>query len=387
MTLGRRAIFVPAVSPLFFSPWKNDLRFNGHDYKWWTADSFFQYPYALISAPIGMKNAIYWRDEVGYPRDGILMTDSGGFQIASSNQKGKPAKISPRASLRWQEKNADIAFNLDVPLLDDNDFNVNLRKSLENYALFAKERENYEMKLYNVLHGHNIHHFEKWLAAASSFEFDGWAIGSGSNIYVKILAYLVLHEHDAPNLQGNIHFFGTSCLSSMLAFSMLSKHFDTAITFDASTYILGARLRKWLTPMSVRHYIDVGRIAENRMEVNPCRCPVCKVCTIDDIYSQTNPATPMLLSLHNLNQFIVVNDFINRLVEDNDALQQYAESNGELELIQNVSGMFERYERGGYNDVYERYKAILDKKPKKPIKKVSFPQTRLPTIVSSPVSG
>jgi tRNA-guanine family transglycosylase len=334
-----------------------------------------------------MKSAIYWRDEVGYPRDGILMTDSGGYQIGSSNRSGKSAKISPRASLRWQERNADIAFNLDVPLTNDSDFEVNLQKSLENYALFARERENYEMKLYNVLHGHNLIQFENWLSTVRDFEFDGWAIGSGSNIYVKVLAYLVLHEQDAPNLNGNIHFSGTSSLTSMLAFSMLSNRFSTSITFDSSSYITGAKYRDWLPPMSIRQPVQVGKAAQNRMEVNPCGCPICRVCTIDDLYSQTNRATPMLLSLHNLYQFIAVNDFINRLVEDEDALQQYAESNRELKLVQNIDGMFEEYDRNGYHGVYDRYKAILEKKPEKPTKKVSSPPTILPAIASNPVPG
>lgn len=358
MTLDRRAIFVPAVSSSFFSAWQKDLRFSGRNYKWWTANSFFQYPYALISAPIGFKSAIFWRDEVGYPKDGLLMTDSGGYQIGS-NRQGM-AEFSPIVSLRWQERNADIAFNLDVPLSANSGFESSLEKSLENYTLFERERENFSMKLYNVLHGDNIHQFERWLAATRDFKFDGWAVGSSSNTYEKVLAYLILHERDAPNLQGNIHFFGTSSLRNMLAFAVLSKHFNTAITFDSSSYLEGAKRRRWLQPMSARHLVNVGRNAVSRMEVNPCRCPVCRACSIDDLYCVSNHnVTPMLLSLHNLYQFIAVNDEVNRTVENEDALVRYAEARNELKLVQNITGMLDQYDREGYHSVYERYRSLL----------------------------
>ena len=311
------------------------------------------------------------------------MTDSGGFQIASDSRKGKPATVLPRASLRWQERNADIAFNLDVPPVKDSEFEDNLQESLKNYALFAKERENHEMKLYNVLHGNTLHQFEKWLASTRSFDFDGWAIGSGSNIYTKLLAYLVLHEQDASNLHGNIHFFGTSSLTSMLAFAMLSKRFKTPVTFDSTSYLVGARFRKWLMPMSVGKFIDVGRKATDHIEVNPCKCPVCRLCTIEDLYSQTNSATPMLISLHNLYQFIKVNDRINRLVEDEDAFQQYAESSRESKLVLNIDGMLEEYERGGYRGVYNKYGAVLEKK--KPTRRASSPSIPSQIVAPSPV--
>jgi tRNA-guanine family transglycosylase len=358
MTLDKRAIFVPAVGPQFFSYWKKNLTYKGFDFKWFTASSFFQYRYALISASFGINNAWYWRDETGYPKDGLLMTDSGGYQIASYERKGMKAKISSEASLRWQENNSDIGFNLDVPLTD-NSFDACLNRSLANFQLFERKRRNYNMKLYNVLHGRDLQEIEAWYAAVKDFDFDGWAIGVKGNIYTQILAYLVLHEKDAPNLQDNIHIFGTANLQSMIALAMLSKHFNTAITFDSSTYSRASGFRDWYLPMDVRHKLSLGRNAERSMVFNPCKCPVCSNSTLDDLYSQIDPRTSLLIALHNLYQFIKVNEIIDMKVENEAAFQEYVEGVGEKKLVENINRMLEEYEFCGTKRVLKECKLFL----------------------------
>jgi len=377
MAREKRAIFVPAIGTQFVSAWRSNITYKGFNYAWWTAPSFFNYRYALISAPFGIKNDIWWRDQCGYPKDSLLMTDSGGFQICSSAKNGKPAPIGVNASLRWQEKNSDIAFNLDVPLVTNGAFDICLKKSLANFTTFERNRENYDMKLYNILHGRNLREIETWYIAVKDFDFDGWGIGIKGGIYKQVFAYLMLHEKDAPNLQDNMHLFGTSSLPCMLALAMLSKHFGTALTFDSSSYNTGARFRSFNLPLDVRHKKSFGREAE-RMMANPCHCPVCSSATLEDLYSQTNPATPLLLSLHNLYQYIEVNKIINEKVDDEEAIGQYAESWGELELVQNVHSMLEEYDHGGYRSVYERFKDLIEKTAKKNSSEgVSFDQSQL----------
>lgn len=306
MTLEKRAIFIPAVGPQFWGYWKNAFDYKGHDFKWFTESSLFSYPFAFVS--FGTKDTWYWRDESGYPEDGLIITDSGGFQIA----KGK--SICPEASLRWQEDNCDIGFNLDVPIINGGNLGTCLAKSVENFRFFEKKRKNYNMKLYNVLHGRTLQEIETWYNAVENFNFDGWAIGVKGTIYKQILGYMVLHEKDALNLENSIHLFGTSNLQSMLVLAMLSKHFDTAITFDSSSYSQGARVRDWYFPLSIRHSANFGKNAKKSMTAIPCSCPVCSHTTIEDLYSQTNPAAHLLIALHNLYQFIETNRLIDIMV-------------------------------------------------------------------------
>ncbi len=359
-SLEKRATFIPACGPQFFSYWKKKLMFNGKDLKWFSPASFFWYPYALINATSGIQNAWWWRDETGYPKDAIMMTDSGGYQVASCARKGKSAKIDAGSSLRWQEANSDIGFNLDIPVTTNDNFDVCLRKSKYNFDLFEKKRQNYNMKLYNVLHGRNLPEIEKWYNAVKDFDFDGWAIGIKGSIYKQILAYMVLHEKDALNLKDHMHIFGTSSLPSMFALDMLSKHFDTAITFDSSSYSRVSQYRNWYFPSSIRHAAHFGRNARKSMKAILCNCPVCSHVTIEDLYSQTTPTAPLLIALHNLYQYTEANRIIGIMVEDEEVLTDYAKSKGEFELIRTVDSMLDEYNRVGYQGTYEKFKDLIE---------------------------
>jgi queuine/archaeosine tRNA-ribosyltransferase len=375
MMLERRAVYCPAVGPQFYSYWKKDRRFNGRDYKWFTVDSLFRHPYTLVSFAHKGKDVWWWRDEVGY--DGLLLGDSGGFQIS----KGKDVCLE--ASLRWQEEVCDIGFILDVPPVED--FNASLKKTTENSAFFEKKRWNYDMKFYNVLHGNTLERQEIWFNAAKDFDFDGWSLGIKDNHYLRVLAYLLLHENEASNLQDNFHVLGTSSLDAMLVLSMLSKHFKTGITFDSATYSKTSAYRIWYQPLDIQRSINIGRNAKTSMTFNPCHCPVCSQASIKDLQSEDATAS-LLIALHNLYQFKKVNETICEKVEDEEALETYAMFIGKSELIHNINGMFEEYEHGGYGRVYEKYRAIIEGKQKERTKKAPSSPT-LQAIVSSPVLG
>lgn len=342
IALDNRAIYLPAVGTQFWGCWKKNLRHNGYDLKWFSPYSLFRHPYALISASFGIKNDLYWRDKCGYPKDCLLITDSGGFQIA----KGTPSPIGPNASLSWQELNANIGVVLDVPPRKNSDFGDCLKRSVENFKIFERNRENYDMKLYNVLQsGQTLTQMESWYDSVKSFDFDGWCL-SASNDEMQVLGYLMLHEQDAKDLHGHFHLFGRSSTRTMLTMAMLSKHFKTPITFDSSAYTMGSRYRQFYQPMNTKKIEKFGRTAE-RIEVNPCNCPVCSASTLDDLYSQTNPVTPVLLDLHNLYCLIGVNKKINSLVNDREALEAYAQSVGELKTVQYVQGLLDEYDSRG----------------------------------------
>lgn len=283
------------------------------------------------------------------------MTDSGGYQIA----QGKA--VCAEASLRWQEDNCDVGFNLDVPLTDRGHFDMCLRESVENFKVFEKKRKNYNMRLYNVLHGRSLPEIETWYGAVKDFNFDGWALGIKGTIYMQILAYLVLHENNALNLKDCFHLFGTSSVRSMLALAVLSKHFDTAITFDSSSYSRESKFRSWNFQGSIRHKAGFGRNAKRALKAIPCRCPVCSNATIEDLYKQTEPSVAhLLIAMHNLYQYIEINRNIGIMVDDDEVFRDYARSLGELELVQNVSEMLEEYESGGYQNVYEKFQGLIN---------------------------
>ena len=349
IALGKRATYIPAVGGGFWPRWQKNTRHDGYDLKWFSADSFFQYPYALISAYYGIDADWYWRHKSGYPKDYPLIGDSGGFQLINN-----PDAISPIASLKWQERNVDIGIALDVPTRKESNFVGCLKRSVKNFEVFERERENYQMKFYNVLQsGQNMTEMKMWYDATKGFcSFDGWCLSASSN-EMQVLGYLLLDEKGAKDLHGHLHLFGSSSPATMLTMAMLSKHFDTPITFDSTSYIGGSLQREFLRPMNTKDTIRFGKNKSTRLDVNPCHCPVCTHTTLDDLYSQTDPATPLLLDLHNMYQFIEVNNEINNLVrrDDPEALESYAHSVCELQTVRRVQTTLDKYESGELNSV------------------------------------
>lgn len=354
------AIFVPAQDLHNVNLWKHDLLINNYDNKFFTDRSFFKYNFLLINAYYQAKfNIENFRNIYKYPDDSILISDSGGFQMASFVTRQKSIDVNPLQILRWMENNrCDIAMNLDIPPWTN--FNASLKQSVENFKLFEINRKNYDMRLYNVLHGRNFSEIKQWYDAIKDFSFDGWAYGvkPSNNVYLQTIAYLFLHEKGVINLNTSFHMFGVSSIQNMLALSMTAKHFDSSITFDSSTYATGTRFRDFYLPRDVRHAIRFGRKHTKQMNGIPCDCPVCRTIRIKDLYSQDD-TTCSLLSLHNLYQFIEVNQMINSMVNDDDALHQYAISQSEGKTFDIINAMLLDYEKHDVSHVYNSFKHLM----------------------------
>jgi tRNA-guanine family transglycosylase len=357
MYLEKQANYIPAIGEQFISYWKRNHRYKNFDLKFFTEQSFFKYRYMLATAYYRItQNDNDHRST--YPDDAVFIADSGGYQMESFSRAGKNVDITPMQVLRWIENNSDIGMNLDVPPW--NTFKDPLKRSIENFALFEKNRVNYNFKLYNVLHGKSYEEINTWYNAVKKFNFDGWAIGidPATNIYLQIIGYMYLNEKDALNLNGFCHFFGMSGLQNMISLAMLSNYFDTAITFDSSSYNVGSRFRKFMLPNNIRYQWNMGREKPRKINNIPCNCPVCRNTTIEELYIQTDDMAPLLISLHNLYQYIETNKYVNTIVSDNDFLEEYALSVNELQLVKNINNMFLDYEKYNSEYVYEKYKPL-----------------------------
>ncbi len=353
------ACFVPALIGESIPRWKNNIHIGKYDLKYFTDKSFFKYGSLLTSAYYMVNSIQDFRIELDYPKNNLLIADSGGFQMASFARKHKKPNVTPTQILRWMESNADISMNLDVPPWDD--FNASLKQSVENFKYFQDNRLNYDMKLYNILHGKTFQEMHTWYESVKDFNFDGWAYGvkPADNIYLQALGYMLLNEFDAPHIKTNFHMFGVSGIKNMIALSMITNHFDSTITFDSSSYGLGMLIRRFHFPYDIRHGIEFGRDAKKTMTSIPCNCPVCRHVTINDLYDQESQVTGSLLSLHNLYQYIEVNRIINALVSDDYALDEYSKSVGEYETVLNIRKMLKDYETSGTGTVYNNFKSLM----------------------------
>jgi len=345
-----KAIYLPALAEQFGSVWKRGLKYKGkdgkeYDMKSFTKNSHFNYPYGLQSIYYA-KEGVYkncdnkdgntFRNAIGFSKDCLLMTDSAGFQIASFKKKGEKCGITALDSLRYQEANADIMINLDVPPnLDGNptyeSFMEALNTSVENFKLFEKERKNYDALLYNVLHGETLNLANIWYDKVKDFKNEGWAIGMKPPFDAMLQAFGFMFLWDKGEFEKEtckgIHFFGTSgkhvCPTLVYAASKLNK---IKVTYDSSSYNIGSIYRTYYLPFDMGPHLSFGdkfkRINPYLKEL-PCKCPVCQsICNVSDlnggdIYAGT------LISLHNMYQYIQYNDLLNSLVNDKELFLEY----------------------------------------------------------------
>jgi queuine/archaeosine tRNA-ribosyltransferase len=347
-----RAIYVPAIGEQFNSVWNRGLTYKGKsgqefDMKFFTEKSHFQMPAALQSIYYAIngvgKNAVgTYRDMIKYPHDKILFTDSAGFQIASFAKKGEVCNISPMDSLRIQEANADVGFNLDVPPnLDGNptyeQFSTALNISVKNFAMFEKERQNFKMSMLNVLHGETIPLMDLWYGKVKDFKFDGWAIGMKPPFdpMIQALGFMYLWEKGEFEKESckNIHFFGTSGkhVVPTIAYAAYKLQKKIMVSYDSSSYNIGSIYRTYYSPFDYGPHLAFGekfKLVNPKLQDLPCKCPVClnikdiQELNTTDIYAGT------LISLHNLYQYWYYNDVITSLVPNRDLFMEYLQKVG-----------------------------------------------------------
>ena len=359
--------YVPAIGDNIITKWTNGFRWQDKTLRFFERNqSFFYHPFSLMSAYYTVHNKEATRTNIGMPNDTILIGDSGGFQVLSFGKKGRQIDVTPTQILRWLEANVDIGMNLDSPP-DYDHFNDSLKFSVENFDYFEKNRLRYgDFKLYNVLHGNNLEHIDLWYNSVKRFNFDGWALGihPSTNIYLKLIAYLYLHEAGETSHLNSCHFFGVSGPTNMISLAMLSKHFDASLTFDSSSWSWGQRFRDYWFSNDIRHCVRLGRLFKNSMSGVPCDCPICKTLSLDMLYNQSDSITPFLLSFHNMYNYINTNRNINIMSDDYEVLQEYARSIGEEDVFHNTNNIIESYERFGIEKTYNKFKQLFSNRPK-----------------------
>jgi tRNA-guanine family transglycosylase len=357
--------YVPAMGDNIINTCKRGVTYKGKDFRFFDNNSFFHHDFLLMSAYYRVTDEDFnHKAEMNYNKNNIVISDSGGFQILTFGKKGKPVSVTPLQVLRWMENNSDIGMNLDVP--PARDFQGALQKSCENFKYFQDNRLNYDFALYNILQGRNLDQIKTWYNAVKAFKFDGWAIGvhPSTNVYLKVLAYLYLKEQGEENILTNCHFFGVSGPANMISLAMLAKRYDSALTFDSSSWSWGQRYRDWWFPLDVRHCVRLGRLFANKMNDIPCDCPVCQSMSIQELYDQSSPMTPLLLSYHDMYQYIEVNRMINCMVDDEETFLEYAKSIGEQNLVTTLTDLFETFESKGSEYTYQKYISLFSPLPK-----------------------
>jgi queuine/archaeosine tRNA-ribosyltransferase len=110
-----------------------------------------------------------------------------------------------------------------------------------------------------------------------------------------------------------MHFFGISSFKTVSIINYLSKYYKKVITFDSSTFSIGARNRIYYLEGKIP-FKGITLNEKTTLKEFPCNCNVCKCFKLKDIINEK--FIGVVLSYHNFNlmknKFIMMNELINK---------------------------------------------------------------------------
>jgi tRNA-guanine family transglycosylase len=225
--------------------------------------------------------------------NGIVMMDSGGFQI----MKSKEAKnISAKALLEIYERSKpNIAVILDYPIspgLSRKEIRERQIKTLENIKYMSSSHITSNPMLIPVIHGHRPNDIVWFLRKLFKIgEFDIYGIGSlvpsvfttrGAGGIYNVIEVVNLVRNFLPDKK--IHVFGIgSSLTMHLMFYIGADSVDSSAWRIKAAYgaiQLPGTGDRYITPKKKnRNYKNLTK--EEMKKLEKCSCPVCKKFSID----------------------------------------------------------------------------------------------------------
>ena len=338
----QKSVYYPAISVgTFQSALIDDEKYFGKSFRFYEEDndnSFFKYPYLLISAAHNYKKGDL-RTKINFPKtdEHMLFIDSGGFQLATGALD--ESKYGDKTALEWSDKNGDIFPILDRPpyitgksgVEDSVFFKTCLKKSVISAKYYSDNRSNPDAKILNVLHGRTMEDLEYWYKFLSPFKFEGWAGGGVHTLAELLRSVLFLKKKGEFDRKGEkvfYHIFGISKASFMPYIEYVQHLFNKAgynlvISFDSSypmktsafgnyflyTSITGISQMKWSNQwkeLYEKKLTDAHRL--------PCPCPICTSVTDIREFLREPKVFYNIAAAHNLYRFFDFKRTIENLV-------------------------------------------------------------------------
>ncbi|GAH08329.1 unnamed protein product, partial [marine sediment metagenome] len=256
------------------------------DPSWWSDRALFRHNHVLSSYWISKKWPNF-REVLRIPKDVTVWADSGGYTIAT-----KGVKVDIRDALKWQERNADIAFTLDIPptiVTAGNQISPgkNERVSADKFEqcaettrknnLFFLNNKSTDLLIYNVQHGWDLKTQNLWWDyTAKDIPFDGYATGAKPVGDCLLQAMCIMHLWD-KGVRERIHLLGVSSITVIPVLVWASQYIDK-VSFDSKSYGYGSITRAYVYPDKIRYYTHLGKkknTKKDQLNKFTCTCPVC----------------------------------------------------------------------------------------------------------------
>ncbi len=225
--------------------------------------------------------------------DGVIMTDSGAYQILIYNN----IRATPEEIVNFQEKvDSDIAVILDVPT----GWNTNKKSAqLTVIETINRAKMMFEIKKKNdilwvgpIQGGKYLDLIDYSSSEMSKFPFDIYALGSPTPIMEQYLfstlVKMIVTAKNALPVDKPLHLFGAGH-PIMFPFAIALG----CDIFDSAAYALFARDQKYLTSWGTFKLSDI--------EYFPCTCDMCSSTTPNELRERSKPEIEAFLAKHNLN--------------------------------------------------------------------------------------
>jgi len=224
--------------------------------------------------------------------DGVVMTDSGGYQILEYGD----IDVSPEYMALYEERiGSDIAVVLDRPTgfhASRSYAEETVRETLRAAEATLKVRTRSDILWVGPIQGgSHLDLLEYSSAETSKMSFDIYALGSPTEVMESynftLLTEMVMAVKRKVPIGRPLHLFGAGHpLTIPLAVALGCD------TFDSASYIIYAR--------DGRYFTDSGSSRLEDLSYLECVCPVCSSNSLQDLLSQSESERVVNLATHNL---------------------------------------------------------------------------------------
>ncbi|PUA32948.1 MAG: hypothetical protein B9J98_03430 [Candidatus Terraquivivens tikiterensis] len=224
--------------------------------------------------------------------DGIVMTDSGGYQMLEYGD----VAVSPKEIAAFQETiGTDMAVPLDVPtgLVNYERAKETVERTLANVKETLEVLANGRKALWAapIQGGTHTQLLEYCVSRLTEMPFDFFALGSPtplmeSYMFTKLFRMIATVKRIIPS-EKPLHLFGAG--HPMLIPFAVAMGCDT---FDSASYYLYAKDGRYMS--------SSGTLRLSMLDYFPCECEVCSKYTPEELRSLPEEERVKLLSLHNL---------------------------------------------------------------------------------------
>ena len=226
--------------------------------------------------------------------DGVIMTDSGGYQILEYGG----VETSPEEIAELQEEiGSDIAVPLDVPtgLSEKKKAEETVERTLKNLqatlAFLERRGERRCLWAAPIQGGIHLDLLRSCVWREKEMNFDLFALGSPTPLMEGYrfdkLFRMVYETKSVIGFGKPLHLFGAG--HPMIFSFIVALGVDI---FDSASYYLYAKDERYMT--------ECGTIRVDKLKYLPCYCPVCSKMDISELKELEKGERVKLLAMHNL---------------------------------------------------------------------------------------